>query len=572
MPTDPKEVRKLRRKAEELLSETPEKPALTSVTDLKGLVHELSVYQVELEMQNEELRRSQEQLEESRSKYADLYDFAPVGYLTFDKTGLITGANLTACLLLGIERSLLVKKPFTLFVHPESQDLFYFHKQKVLETTTKQTCQLVLKTRDGAFFDAQLESIGVETNGQRAVNSILTDITERKQKEREREKLEAHLRQAQKMEALGVMSGGIAHYFNNILAAIIGFTEVVAGHIAKGNEDGRRLARIMEASIRGRELVQQMLTFCSKTGQEKRPLRLSSIVKETVNLIRAGTPTTINIRVVDELGGLGLVLGEPTQIQQILVNLCINATYAMRERGGILDIELSDFIVPTLHGETHGMVPGPYVKLAVRDTGTGISPSVMDKIFDPFFTTRPSGEGTGLGLSVVHGIVEHSGGYITIESEPGEGSAFTVYFPMVPGEAERGGVNDDAIPTGTERILLVDDEEALVEMGEDLLAELGYEVTSRTSSKDALELLRLDPSRFDLVISDQTMPEMTGVHLAREILALRPDMPIVMCTGYSDLVDADKARVAGIKAFVMKPLTKREIAQTIRHVLDKHVR
>ena len=209
------------------------------------------------------------------------------------------------------------------------------------------------------------------------------------------------------------------------------------------------------------------------------------------------------------------------------------------------------------------------MRLTVRDTGTGMSPDIMDKIFDPFFTTKKVGEGTGLGLSVVHGIVKQHDGYITVESEPGKGSTFTVYFPKIAGELETDAISDDELPTGSERILFVDDEEALVEMGEDILAELGYEVTSRMNSREALALFKLDPSRFDLVITDQTMPEMTGVELAKEILAIRADMPIIMCTGFSYVVDADKAKAAGIKAFAMKPLTKREIAKTIRKVLDE---
>jgi len=282
--------------------------------------------------------------------------------------------------------------------------------------------------------------------------------------------------------------------------------------------------------------------------------------------LRASIPTTIDIR-VDVKNGSDLILGDPVQIQQVLMNLCTNASYAMQELGGTLDIHLSDHSVPPSNADPQGMKPGPYVKLIVRDTGTGISSDIMDKIFDPFFTTKKVGEGTGLGLSVVHGIVSQHDGSITVESEPGRGS--TVYFPRITGDLESDAAKDDEIPTGSERILFVDDEEAIAEMGEDILAELGYEVASRMNGREALALFRLDPSRFDLVVTDQTMPEMTGVELAKEILALRPDMPIIMCTGFSYVVDADRARAAGIRAFAMKPLTKREIAKTIRRVLDE---
>jgi PAS domain S-box-containing protein len=399
------------------------------------------------------------------------------------------------------------------------------------------------------------------TELQQAYDQLKTEMDERR-------KAEAQLRQAQKMEALGTLSGGIAHDFNNILAAIIGFTELVADHAPQKSREAHHLARVLEAGIRGRDLVRQMLTFSRKTEQEKKPLRVSSIVKETVKFIRATIPATISIR-VNILSESDLIFADPTQIQQVLMNLCTNATHAMREKGGILDIGLGASTVSLSNDDPHGIKPGLYVTLTVRDTGTGMSPDVMDKIFDPFFTTKNPGEGTGLGLSVVHGIVKQSNGHITVESEPGKGSLFTVYFPKIAAEPETYAMSDDELPTGSERILFVDDEEALVEMGEDILAELGYDVTSRMSSRDALALFMADPSRFDIVITDQTMPELTGVELAREILAIRTDMPVIMCTGFSYAVDADKAKAAGIRAFAMKPLTKREIAKTIREVLDK---
>ena len=384
----------------------------------------------------------------------------------------------------------------------------------------------------------------------------------------ERQKLEAHLQQAEKMEALGTLTGGIAHDFNNILAAIIGFTELTKEKLPKGSREERHLQMVMDAGLRGRELIRQMLTFSRQTPQEKKPLLLSTIVNETARFLRASIPATISIRVNVESES-GLVLADPVQIQQVLTNLCTNAAHAMREKGGTLDIALSDFSVSPSNGDPHGIAPGLYMRLTVRDTGVGIPREIVDKIFDPFFTTKKVGEGTGLGLSVVMGIVKQSQGYITVESEPGKGSTFTVYFPKV---AEKpiadAAAGDEPIPTGSERILFVDDEKPLVVMGEELLAELGYEVTSRTSSRQALELLKQDASRFDLVITDQTMPEMTGVELAREILAIRPELPVILCTGFSHLVDADSAKAAGIKGFVMKPLTKGEMARTVRKVLD----
>jgi PAS domain S-box-containing protein len=384
----------------------------------------------------------------------------------------------------------------------------------------------------------------------------------------EREKVERQLRQAQKMEALGTLAGGIAHDFNNILAAIIGFTELVKERMPEESREHRHAQRVLEAGIRGRELVRQMLTFSRQTEQEKKPLRLSTMIKEGVKLLRASIPSTVNIT-VNVKSESGVIMGDPVQIQQVLMNLATNAAHAMREKGGKLDIELSDFSVSSSNAETSGMEPGIYMKMVVRDTGTGISPEIIDRIFDPFFTTKKVGEGTGLGLSVVLGIVRQARGYVTVESAPGSGSTFTVYFPKaVQEEAAEGTAADETVPTGHERILFIDDEEVLAEMGEDLLAELGYEVTYRPSSREALALFRLDPSFYDLVITDQTMPDLTGIELAREMLAIRPGLPIILATGFSHSVDEANAKAAGIKAFVLKPLTKKEIAKAVRKVLD----
>jgi PAS domain S-box-containing protein len=517
----------------------------------------------------EELRKSRDELElrvqertEAIRRQADLLELAHNAILVRDLENRITFWNHGAEELYGWTRHEALGNVTHVFLKtrfpvPFDEYMALLTKEGrwegELEHTTKDGRTITVLSRQTLQRD--------EAGNPAAMLEINLDVTEAKRTEQQ-------FRQAQKMEALGTITGGVAHDFNNILAAIIGFTELVAGHAAKGSRDERHLARIMESSLRGRDLVKQMLTYARKTEQEKKPLSLSTIVKETVKLIRATTPTTISIK-VDTGSESGPILADPTQIQQIIMNLCTNAAHAMRERGGTLDIQVNNHTVSPSNGNPHGVNPGLYTRLIVRDTGTGMSPDIMDKIFDPFFTTKKVGEGTGLGLSVVHGIVKQSNGYITVESEPGKGSTFTVYFPKIAGQIEADAVSDDELPTGSERILFVDDEEALVEMAEDILAELGYEVTSRMSSRESLTLFKEDPSRFDLIITDQTMPEMTGVELVKEILALRADMPIIMCTGFSYMVNENSAKAAGIRAFAMKPLTKREIARTIRKVLDK---
>ena len=384
---------------------------------------------------------------------------------------------------------------------------------------------------------------------------------------RERELAEAQLRQAQKMEALGTLTGGIAHDFNNILAAVIGFTEIARDRTPGDSRVQRQLSRILEAGIRGRDLVRHMLQFSRQTEQEKKVLPLSSVVKETIKLLRASIPSTISMR-TQVKSESGCVFADPVQMQQVIMNLCTNAAHAMGERGGTLDVELSDFIVSSSNAHWLRMNLGPYLRLTVRDTGSGISPENLDKIFDPFFTTKKAGEGTGLGLSVVDGIVKQHEGYIMVESEPGKGSSFSVCLPKVAGEPAEPTA-EEMVPTGHERILFVDDEEALAEMGQELLEDLGYTVTVKGSSAEALSAIRAYPSAYDLVITDQTMPEMTGVELAKEVLALRPDMPIILCTGFSHVVDANQAKEVGIRGFATKPLTKKEIARIIRQALDR---
>jgi PAS domain S-box-containing protein len=532
--------------------------AISDISESKRVEEELRKSRDELELRV--LERTEE-LSRASTYNRSLLEANPDPLVTISPEGKITDVNAATELATGYSRQELLGTDFSdYFTESEKARAGY---RRVFDEGLVRDYPLDIRHRDGHITPV-IYNASIYRDGMGSVIGAFAaarDISGQRQ-------LEAQLRQAQKMEALGTLSGGIAHDFNNILAAIIGFTDLLAGHAAVGSRDERHLKRVMEASLRGRELVRQMLTFSRKTEQEKKPLLLSGVVNESVRLLRASIPATISIGVETESES-GMILGDPTQLQQIVMNLCTNAAYAMREKGGVLDVELSDFSVSPSHPDRHGVEPGLYMKLVVRDTGTGISPDILDKIFDPFFTTKKLGEGTGLGLSVVHGIVREGNGHITVESTPGEGSTFTIYFPKTAEEPRTEGSRGDTIPTGSERILFVDDEEALVEMGEDILAELGYDVTSRTSSTEALALLEEDPNGFDLVITDQTIPDMTGMELAREVLLLRPDMPMIMCTGFSHIVDANRAKAAGIRAFAMKPLTKREIARTIRQVLDE---
>jgi signal transduction histidine kinase/CheY-like chemotaxis protein len=388
-----------------------------------------------------------------------------------------------------------------------------------------------------------------------------------KSREAEKQQLEMQLRQTQKMEAIGTLAGGIAHDFNNILGIISGYAELATIDAPEGSRSRKCLTEIFTAGQRAKELVQQILTFSRQGVSEPKPLQIGFAVKEVMKMLRATLPTTIEVR-YDVPKKLPAVVADPTQIHQVVMNLCTNASHAMRKTGGRLEVSLEEVMVDAA---TTALVPdltqGRYQKLTVRDTGHGMPPEVVDRIFDPFFSTKEPGEGTGLGLSVVHGIVKKHGGGIDVTSTVGEGTTFEVYFPSI-GEAEERPVDEVLpLPTGSERILLVDDEKAMVEMGRQMLESLGYKVTAQTSSVDALSDFKTRPDAFDLVMTDMTMPRMTGADLSQEILKTRPDIPIILCTGFSERIQEDSAKAIGIREFVLKPVVLRDIAHIIRRAL-----
>ncbi|OQX10799.1 MAG: hypothetical protein BWK80_45385 [Desulfobacteraceae bacterium IS3] len=385
-----------------------------------------------------------------------------------------------------------------------------------------------------------------------------------------RRQAEEQLRHSQKMEAVGLLAGGIAHDFNNILAIIIGYAEVMKMFdVPPDNPMHGKLEAILSASYRAKELVGQILTFCHKTKEQREPLQLSIVVKEALKFLRASLPATIEVKQYIEKN-LGAILADPGQMHQVMMNLCTNAAHAMKEKGGILHVELRE---TEIAAETARRIqlskPGTYLKLAVKDTGYGIDHETMKKIFDPYFTTKRKEEGTGLGLSVVHGIVKACKGTILVHSEPGKGSVFEVFLPAIEKKTEESASeNSDPIPRGSESILFVDDEQGILTFGQTVLSFLGYEVIVTMNSFEALEIFRREPNRFDLVITDQTMPKMTGDELAREMMRIRHDIPIILCTGFTEKITAAVAESMGIRAFVIKPLNTRKIAQIIREVLD----
>ncbi len=380
---------------------------------------------------------------------------------------------------------------------------------------------------------------------------------------------EIHLRQAQKMEAIGTLAGGIAHDFNNILAAIIGYTDLsLYAESCSGSLRGN-LEQIKKASGRARDLVSQILAFSRTEEFKDDAVDIGPVVKEALKLLRATIPTSIEIK-ANIPDGLGKIVTDSTKIYQVLMNLCTNAAHAMGNKQGVLSVTFGRIDDMEIHKGPRANVQTPCLKLTIADTGGGMDADVMSRIFDPYFTTKEKGEGTGLGLAVVHGIVRSSGGEITVESEVGKGSSFHLYFPcIVDNEDWSEGTPSMDIQRGNERILFVDDEENLAKLTGQMLRMLGYEVNVMSHSSRALEMFTSSPESFDLLITDQTMPEMSGMELASQVLAIRPGLPVILYTGYSAVIDGDEAKRIGIQQFLMKPLSMNKLAEVVRKTLDR---
>jgi PAS domain S-box-containing protein len=501
-----------------------------------------------------------------RQLFEAISDIMPVPMLITSKTGKIFFANGKSGDIFGFSEQEFYKiNAIDIYQNPEDR---YMLLKAIDDDGQVRGFSVNLKKSDGSIFPAFLFSQSIIFENQNCLLTVVHDLSALRLEEEKRQMVEKQLRYMQKMEAIGTLAGGIAHDFNNILFSIIGYTEMTADEMPKESRAHKNLEEVLKAALRAKELVNQILTFSRQHEHEKTILKIQPVIKETLKMLRSTLPSTI--RIVQNIDrGCSPVLGDPTQIYQIIMNLCTNAFHAMQDTGGVMEIKLEETEIDIT--AFPDALPGTYLKLSIRDSGIGMSEDIQERIVDPFFTTKPVGKGTGLGLSVVHGIVKQMSGYIRVFSAHGKGSVFIVYLPVITSEnihIRASAASDETPLTGSERIMLVDDEKAILGMLRQMIGELGYRIISFTSSMEAFQVFQNSPDEFDLVITDMTMPDMTGSQLARKLLEIRPDIPIILCTGFSEQINEKMSEAMGIQGYLMKPVVRTEMAKIIRKALN----
>jgi len=546
--------------------------AVEQKKDLQERAAALATIKDQLQREIIEHKQAEKALQGSDEKYRAILETIEEGYFEVDLAGNLTFLNDSLCKILGYPHHKLLGMNNRRYTAPETAKKIYHDFNQVYRTgNIARITNYEIIRKDGMKRVVEMSASLMSNDQSQPIgfHGIVRDISERLQAEKEKKKLESQLQQSQKMEAIGTLAGGIAHDFNNILSVIIGYTELAIGNLPEDSPARSNMNKLLKAGDRAKDLVKQILTFSRHNEQEQKPILIHPIIKETLKLLRSTLPTTIEIR--QNISSKSTILADPTQIHQVIMNLCTNAYHAMNEKGGVLEVSLVDIELDSEFTAKHlNTYPGSYLRLTVSDTGNGIEEKDRERIFEPYFTTKGQTGGTGMGLAVVHGIVKSHSGIITVYSKPGKGSTFNVFLPRIEHAeaAKETEIRLGSIPTGKENILFIDDEPAILDIGKGMLEHLGYKVEVRTSPIEALAAFTALSDKFDLIISDMTMPKMTGDELAKELMAIRPDIPIILCTGFSEHINEEQAKAIGIRKFVMKPFIMREMAEAIRQVLD----
>lgn len=520
-----------------------------------------------------ERKQADEALRLSNEIFQKLTSSANDGIIQIDHQGRVAFWNRGASDIFGYSKDEVIGNNLHELLAPEDSLRSFRDKFPEFQKTGRgdavgKTMELVAKHKSGQPITVELSLSSFQHEGQMQAMGVVRDITERKRAEAKQKELEGQLRQKYKMEAVGLMAGGIAHDFNNILAIILTNLEIVRRKLDSDNPLITRLEQAHTASMRASDLVKQILAYSRQGEQVLKPVNLAFIVEESLRLLRSTIPASVELLIeIDPDCQDAVIDADSVQIEEVLINLCNNAVYAMHEKGLLKITLVKKHQNPGDVPAAQDLPSGDYFVLQVADTGVGMTAKEIERIFDPFYTTKPVGAGTGMGLAISHGIIKKHKGCLFAESTPDQGSVFSIYLPAVEAIPEGKEDSEETIPMGSERILLVDDEVMLTDSASEFLRDYGYTVTIRNDSRKALELFRSDPEQFDLVITDQTMPNLTGIELSAELLKVAPDLPIILCTGYSTVITEESAEKTGIKAFFLKPLSLPELARTIKSVL-----
>ena len=554
----------LRHRAEKQMQTEPAGPEEIdgmSTKDMAKMIHELRVHQIELKMQNEELRRIQEELEEARDRYSHLYDFAPVGYLTVNEKGIVEGANLTFATLMGMERSAVVGKPFSRFIQREDQDVYYLNIQRLLESGALQSFKLRLTKNDGSDFFTNLECMLIRENvsAPKQIRIVVSDITEQK-------KLEWRLWQAQKMESIAKLAGGIAHQFNNALFVIVATTDLLEMQVPNDEMTSEYFDSIKKSTGRMTQLTRQLLAYARGGKYEVKDISLSVLVRNTLPLLQHTFDPSISVE-TNLPDDISKTRGDLNQLVMVLSILLSNSTEAIQSEGHIKITCRNELITKEDAKVFPGLLPGPYVSLTVEDNGRGIGEETKKRVFEPFFTTKFLGR--GLGLAATYGIVKNHGGWISIESQLDRGTSVRIYLPAVRGVEKKKAQRLHREPLqGTGTILLIEDELAVIETLRKLLERLGYKVLEAKTGKDAIRLVRAYEGEIDLAILDVFLPDMNGNKVYPLLKEFRPDLKVLVFSGYSIEGPAQEILDAGAHGFVQKPVSAEELSEKLKELLQ----